>query len=126
MTTSEAGEKVFAKLVDCQISTYTSLYAQDVAVITISNIVSLIEGLTRYRARKALKMLMEEGVVEYKSQGCPAVESFGEYRELVCEAGSPINGYCLTKKGYETDAWKQAYKDWEKSMAEWADGKEGA
>lgn len=122
MNNAEAKEKIFTALIHCQISTYTALYAPGEAVITISNLIALIDGLTKYRARKALKELIAEGIVEYKSQGCPAVMSCGEVPELVYDAGPPINGYTLTKKGYETEAWKQAYKDWEKSMEEWANG----
>ena len=124
MTTPEAKEKILTMLINCQISTYTALYAPDTAVISTGDIVRDIPGLTRYRARIALKELQAESLVEYTSQGRPAVVSYGEVPELVCDAMPPINGYALTKQAYETDTWKQAHKDWEKSMEEWANGYE--
>ncbi len=122
MTDSEARNRIFSTLISCEISTYTAMYAPDRAVVPISNLLSLVDGLTKYRARKALRQLIQDGVICYTSQGCPAIVSYGEYQELVAEAAPPINGYCLTKKGFETTEWKQAYKDWEKSMEEWASG----
>lgn len=119
MTNEEAKKKIFSMLISCQISTYTSLYAPDEAVVTISNIVSSIDGMTRYRARKALHALIDDGLICYKSQGCPAIVSFGEYQELVADAAPPINGYTLTEKGYKSEEWKQAYRAWEESMEEW-------
>ena len=120
MTTAEAKSKLLNNIISCEIGSYTTLYAPEKAVITITNLLNLNEGLTKYRARIALKELIVEGLIEYTSQGCPAVESFGEYRELVCDARPPINGYALTKKGFESDMWKQAYAEWCKSMVDWA------
>ena len=54
--------------------------------------------ISRYKARKAIHEFVSLGYLKRASQGCPAVESFGEYRELVCDAMPPINGYALTKK----------------------------
>ena len=122
MENKEAKEKIFSMLISCEISTYTTMYAPDRAVVPISNILACVSGLTKYRARKALKELISDGVICYTSQGCPAIVSYGEYRELVADAAPPINGYCLTKKGFGTDEWKQAYRNWEKSMEEWANG----
>ena len=122
MTLEEAKEKIFKTIINCQISTYTSLYAPDEAVITIGNLIDLIDGLTKYKARKALKILRDDGFICYKSQGCPAIVSYGEYAELVYDAAPPINGYALNKKAYDTEEWKTAYNDWCKSMEEWANG----
>lgn len=122
MTEREAKEKIFSMLISCEISTYTAMYAPDRAVVPISNILACIDGLTKYRARKALKELISDGVICYTSQGCPAIVSYGEYTELVADTAPPINGYCLTKKGFETEEWKQAYAQWNKSMEEWANG----
>lgn len=115
-------DRIFQILISCEISTYTSLYAPDRAVVSISNILDLLGNVTKYGARQALKRLMADGLVEYTSQGCPAVISYGEVPELIADAAPPINGYCLTKKGFETPAWKQANKEWNKSMEEWANG----
>ena len=114
--------RIFDILISCEIGTYMSLHAPDRAVISISNIVALLGDVTKYGARQALKRLMADGLVEYTSQGCPAIMSYGEVPELIADAAPPINGYCLTKKGFETPEWKQAHKKWCKSMEEWANG----
>ena len=120
MTTEEAKDKIFQVLIGCEIGLYMTTYGPEKAVISISNIMQLIQGLTKYRARLALKELVQEGLIEYTSQGCPAVVSVGEVSELVYDAGPPINGYCITKKGFETEVWKERKREWEKSMEEWA------
>ena len=124
MTTIEAKEKIFNCIIQCEISLYTAMYTPDKAVVTISNIIYLINGLTKYRAKRALKELISDGVIYYTSQGCPAIVSYGEYTELIDDAHPPINGYALTKKGFETETWKKAYKEWTKSMEEWANAGE--
>ena len=116
MTNWEAMDKIFNCLINCQLSTYTTPFSPPEVVVTISNILALIPGLTKYRARKAIKALISDGVICYKSQGCPAIVN----EELVCEAGPPINGYTLTEEGYRTEKWKNAYNAWCKSMEEWA------
>ena len=111
--------RIFNVLISCEIATYTNLYAPDGAVVSISNIVALLGDVTKYGARQALKRLMADGLVEYTSQGRPTVISYnGEVHELIADAAPPINGYCLTKKGFETPEWEQAYKKWEKSVEE--------
>lgn len=115
----QAKERVLNTIIHCEIGTYMTMYAPDKAVITISNIMSLT-GLTRYGTRKALKALQMEGLVYYTSQGCPAVVSYGEVPELVEDARPPINGYALTKEGFKSRQWIDAYAEWNKSMEEWA------
>lgn len=122
MTTDEAKNKILSTLMGCEISLYTTLYGPDTAVVSISNLLSLIPDLTRYRVRLAIKDLLQDGIIKYTSQGHPAIESFGEYRELVCDAMPPTNGYALTQKAFETDIWKNRYAEWEKSMEEWTNG----
>lgn len=121
ITFEQAKEKVLNSIISAEIGSYMTLYAPSPSVITISNLMNLT-GLTRYGTRKALKALQREGYIYYTSQGCPAVESCGEYRELVLEARPPINGYALTKEGFKSRQWLDAYGEWNKSMAEWADG----
>ena len=113
--------KVFSCIMSCEISLYTVCYAPNKAVVPISNIVSLLEW-TKYRVRKALKELRELGLIEYTSQGCPAIVSYGaeSYPELIDDAHPPINGYSLTKKAFESELWKEHYSEWSKSMEEWA------
>lgn len=114
--------RIFNILISCEISTYTSFHAPERAVVSISNILDLLGDVTKYGARMALKRLMADSLVEYTSQGCPAVLSYGEVPELIADAAPPINGYALTQKGFDTPEWKQAYKDWCKSMEDWANG----
>lgn len=121
MKTDEAKKEILDAIMGCEISTYTAMYAPDKAVVSISNLLTLIDGLTKYRARIALRELITEGMIKYTSQGCPAIESCGEYRELVCDARPPINGYCLTKKAFNSEPWRNVYSDWCKSMKEWAE-----
>jgi len=121
---NEIARKIFDMIIDAQIGTYTTLYAPQTAVLTISNIVTLCVGLTKYKARKALKELAADGLIYYTSQGCPAVESCGEYRELVSEARPPINGYALTKKAFQSEVYKKKYMEWEESMRKWAEESE--
>lgn len=116
-------DKIFSLLIHCQISTFTSLYAPDEAVVTISNICQLLPNATKYGVRQALKALIRDGVICFKSQGCPAIMSYGEIPELVCDAAPPINGYALSEKGYQTPEYKTAYKEWEDSMKDWAEGR---
>lgn len=113
-------DRIFHHIIWCEISNYTSLYAPGKAVVSISNLLYLLGNVTKYSARQALKRLIADGLIEYTSQGCPAVMSYGEVPELVEDAAPPINGYALTKKGFETPEWKNAYKEWCKSMEEWA------
>lgn len=120
MYDSKVRDRIFNLLVSCQIGTNMHTYAPDIAVVSISNIVSLLGDVTKYHARNALKSLIADGLVYYTSQGRPAVVSYGEVTELICDAAPPINGYALTKKAYQSGEYKQAYADWEKSLEEWA------
>ena len=118
----EEKRKIFSLIINCEISLWTTPHGPNEAVVPISNIVSLIEGLSRYRAKKALRELISDGLIEYKSQGRPAVVSNGEYQELVYDAMPPINGYALTKKAFQTEEWLKAKTEWNASMEEWANG----
>lgn len=107
-------------LMNCETSLYTCLYAPDKAVVPISNLIYL-KKWTKYRMRKALKELRQLNLVEYTSQGCPAIVSIGEYQELIAEAGPPINGYALTSKAFESDMWEEHYAEWSKGIEEWTE-----
>lgn len=114
-----AKERVLNNIISAEISSYMCTYAPDRAVITISNLVKLT-GLTKYGVRKAIKELIKDGMIYYTSQGCPAVVSYGEVPELVCDARPPINGYALTEDAFKSQVWRDAYDEWSKSMEEWA------
>ena len=77
-------------------------------------------GISKYKMRKALKELIADGLIEYTSQGCPAIESCGEYTELVCEVGPPINGYALTKAGFESKEYQEESERRDRAYREWA------
>ena len=114
--TDEASD-VLSIIISCEISTYMHTYGPDKAVVPISSLVNVLEW-TKYRTRKALKELRELGLIEYTSQGCPAIVSYGEITELICEAMPPINGYALTEKGFESNLYKQKYAKWKKDLEE--------
>ena len=119
--TDEASD-VLSIIISCEISTYMHTYGPDKAVVPISSLVNVLEW-TKYRTRKALKELRELGLIEYTSQGCPAIVSYGEITELICEAQPPINGYALTEQGFETELYKQKYAKWQKDLEEWTNDK---
>lgn len=122
MTQEDAVKRIYEFIISGEIGSYECTYARSRAVITISNMVDQIEDLTKYRARKALKELIDRGVIEYTSQGNPAVESYGEYRELVYDAAPPTNGYALTKDGFNSPEYHTAYKEWCDGLKRWAEG----
>ena len=118
---TEDGKKVFYTIAGCEISSYTTMYPPQRVVISAGEI-ARTNGWTVYRVRKAVKGLVEEGVIERASCGNPAVESCGEYRELVYDAAPPTNGYAITRKGFQSMEWKDIYKKWCQSMEKWANG----
>lgn len=120
-TYSTDARTAFASIAGAEIGSYMTMHGPSRAVISCKSIAECNKW-TLYRARKAVRELVADGLVERASCGCPAVESCGEYRELDFEAAPPLNGFALTKKGFESEMWKEIYKDWEKSMAEWAEG----
>ena len=108
LTLDEIKQKLFKHIIGCEFAIYESCYAPDCAVVPISTLMSFEPDISKYKMRKALKELLADGVIEYTTQGRPAIESFGEYRELVCEAAPPINGYALTKAGFESKEYQEA------------------
>lgn len=117
---SEFEEKVLREIISCEISLYTCCYAPGRAVVSISNLATLLK-CSKYKLRKALKGLIAIGYIEFTSQGRPAIEINTENgRELICEALPPINGYALTKLGFSTSQFREAQEDFDKSMEEWA------
>lgn len=110
---------VFNCIANCEVSSYSIPYTPDRVVVSTGEIAKMVSW-SKYRVRKAIKGLVEKGLIERASCGCPAVESYGEYRELVCDAMPPKNGYAITKVGFKCDDWKDIYSEWKKSMKEWA------
>lgn len=110
---------VFNRIANCEVSSYSIPYPPDRVVVSTGEIAKMASW-SKYRVRKAIKGLVEKGLIERASCGCPAVESYGEYRELVCDAMPPKNGYAITKSGFKSKDWKDIYSEWTKSMKEWA------
>lgn len=81
-------------------------------------------GLSRYKIIQALHLLREDGLVSRGSRGCPAQYSYGEITEMICDAAPPVNGWKLTKKGYDTDVYKAAKKEFLKGLEEWANSRD--
>ena len=110
---------VFNCIANCEVSSYSIPYSPDRVVVSTGEIAKMCLW-SKYRVRKAIKRLVEKGLIERASCGCPAVESCGEYRELVYDAMPPKNGYAITKVGFKCEDWKDIYSEWTKSMEEWA------
>lgn len=110
--------KVLETIISCEISTYECWYAPRQAVVPTSNIAYLL-GWSKYKVRKCLNALKAIGYIEYMSQGRPAIESNTENGyELICEPMPPINGYGLSKLGFESIYYKQAIGKWNKEITE--------
>ena len=110
---------VFHCIANCEVSSYSIPY-QPARVVVSTGEIAKICGWSKYRVRKAIKGLTEKGLIERASCGCPAVESCGEYRELIYDAMPPKNGYAITAAGFKSQDWKDVYSMWEKSTKEWA------
>ena len=121
MPLSDDEKAVFRCIASCETSSYETMYGPEKVVVSTGNIAELCSW-TKYRARKAIKGLVGKGMIERASCGNPAVESCGEYRELIYEAAPPTNGYAITKHGFQSKEWKDAYNEWCRSLEEWANG----
>ena len=118
MTSDE--KTVFHCIANCEVYSYTRQYAPDKVVVSTGEIAKMCSWTT-YRVRKAIKGLVEGGFIERTSVGRPAVATYGEYVELVCEAMPPKNGYAISEQGFENEEWKSIYDLWCRSMKEWVD-----
>lgn len=112
----------FYTIGNCQLSSYCTPYPPKRVVVSTGDIAKM-HLWSKYRTRKAIKGLVERGLIERASCGNPAVESCGEYRELVYDAAPPTNGFAITPEGFKSEQWKDMYDMWCKSMEEWANGK---
>ena len=112
---------VFYSMSNCELSLYVSSYAPDTSVVSTGDIARM-HSWTMYRAKKAIRGLVSKEMIERVSRGNPAVVSFGEYEELVCEPMPPTNGYAISKKGFDSKEWKGIYKNWCKELENWAKG----
>lgn len=116
-------DRVLSMIMDCEISLYTVLYAPDTAVVRMGDICKAFPDAPKSHVKRAVKELVRDGMLHYTSQGCPAVMSCGEVPELVYDAAPPINGYALTKAAFLSGMWERKYKEWCKTMEDWANGR---
>ncbi len=114
---------VFQCIANCEVSSYTTMYAPDRVIVSTGDIAKMCLW-SKYRTKKAIKRLIEKGLIERASCGNPAIASFGEYTELVRESAPPTNGYAISKQGFKSKEWKIIYDMWCRSMEEWANGRE--
>ncbi len=95
------------------------MYPPERVVVSTGEIAKILTW-TKYRVRKAVKQLVEKSYIERASCGNPAVESIGEYSELVYDAMPPKNGFAITENGFKSKEWEKVYNEWSKSMEDWA------
>lgn len=102
---SEEGRRIFAKLCN---------YATDfhkASNVTPTRILVQALGYTKYRISKELSFLKKLGLVERTTCGSPAYEIYTENGLTdFDEAHPPLNGFGLTKKGFESATYKKANK----------------
>ena len=110
---------VFHCIGNCEVSSYSTMYPPERVVVSTGDIARM-KSWTKYRTRKAIRGLVDKGLIERASCGHPDVVSYGEYTELVCEAMPPSNGFAITEAGFKCSEWKSIYDMWCKSMEEWA------
>lgn len=116
-------ERVFEFICQAEIGTYMKMYYPSIHAVISSRNISEVLKISAYQTRKALNELKSEGLVKASCMGRPAIESCGEYNELVCEAMPPLRGYSLTAKGFESEKYKQLFKEWEESLKKWGESK---
>ena len=114
---------VFHCIANCEVSSYTTMYGPSRVIVSTGDIAKMCLW-SKYRTKKAIKGLVEKGLIERASCGNPAIVSYGEYTELVYESAPPTNGYAISKQGFKSEEWKSIYDMWCRSMEEWANGKE--
>lgn len=110
---------VFLVFCQAEIGSYMCTYGPKRVVVSSKEVANTLKWPV-YKTKKAIRELVDRGWIERASCGCPAVVSYGEVPELVCDALPPKNGYAITEEGFQTDHWKIAYQEWCDSMAEWA------
>ena len=74
-----------------------------------TKLIASVCGFSEYKTRKMIAVLRQLGLVERTTCGCPAIESNTESGyEMWCEARPPLNGFGLSKKGYDSATYKKA------------------
>lgn len=80
----------------------------DAANVNSVRLISEFTGLTKYRVRKVINCLRDLGLVERTTCGFPAYEWSSENGKDFTESHPPVNGFGLTKKGFESATYKKA------------------
>jgi hypothetical protein len=94
----------------------------DAANVHPVRIISEFTGLTKYRVRQAIKALRNLELVERTTCGFPAYEVYTENGLIdFDEAHPPVNGFGLTKKGFESATYKKADELIEAEYKRWAE-----
>jgi len=94
----------------------------DAANVHPVRIISEFTGLTKYRVRQAIKALRNLELVERTTCGFPAYEVYTENGLTDWgEAHPPVNGFGLTKKGFESATYKKADELNEAEYKRWAE-----
>lgn len=93
----------------------------DAANVNSVKIISHFTGLTKYRVRQAIKALRNLELVERTTCGFPAYEWSTESGTDYEEPHPPVNGFGLTKKGFESATYKKADELNEAEYKRWAE-----
>lgn len=93
----------------------------DAANVNSVKIISHFTGLTKYRVRKVIKVLRDLGLVEKTTCGFSGYECCTENGTDFEEPHPPINGFGLTKQGFESATYKKAEELNEAEYKRWSD-----
>ena len=96
----------------------------DAANVNSVRLISEFTGLTKYRVRKVINCLRDLGLVERTTCGFPAYEWSSENGKDFTESHPPVNGFGLTKKGFESATYKKADELQEAEYRRWAENTE--
>lgn len=113
---SEEGRRIFAKL--C----FNATDFHEASNVTPTRILVQALGYTKYRISKELSILKKLGLVERTTCGFPAYEIYTENGLIDCdESHPPVNGFGLTKKGFESATSKKIDELNEAEYKRWAE-----
>lgn len=113
---SEEGRMIFARLCWCATDYH------EASNVTPTRILIQDLGYTKYRISKELSILKKLGLVERTTCGFPAYEIYTENGLTdFDEAHPPLNGFGLTKKGFESATYKKANELLEAEYKRWAE-----
>lgn len=113
---SVEGRRIFAHLCN-----YATDY-HEATNVTPTRLMVQVLGYTRYRISKELAILKKLGLVERTTCGFPAYEVYTENGLTDWdEAHPPLNGFGLTKKGFESATYKKADVILNEDYRRWAE-----